>query len=412
MSDSDVIYYNLLMTGNPNQATQAKYEETRNNPFIENPSDYYMSVVRFSIDSAIIPLFVCPIIENPGDPTDRNFTPFTVSFMYGGVAYTENVRYIPSSNTPTPMTLNNPNEKGYYFVYTYTDFIRMVNNAIDAAMLALTTAAGLVGVRNPYFAFDSVNQLISLVVPNQQNPLLPLVNLYETQFSVNNEPLQFGAQPAGMINMYLNGLLLKYFDGFESYFNIGQQALAHLNIIRFSIAKPLFPPQNALNTPLTQTLTSFTVTLPPPAIDLTYTAAPLWYEFIQQYQGIPRWSSFSSIVFLTSTIPVQYEFVPSQIDVSQTNIGNTSFRPIMADFVPDQRDVKAIRSKIIYYPQGPYRLIELKSNQPLRRIDLYIYWADNLNNLYPLFISSNETDSVKLMFIKKDLVKYNKMIAY
>ncbi len=118
------------------------------------------------------------------------------------------------------------------------------------------------------------------------------------------------------------------------------------------------------------------------------------------------------MVFLTSTLPIQNEYIPATAINTSSNSGFAAYRPIITDFVPDLNLAGDTRTRFNYFPQGPYRLITLKSNEPLRRIDLQVFWQDQYQNLYPLSIACNESDTIKIMFIRKSLVKYNHQMAY
>lgn len=402
---SDIIYYNIVMTGSPNQTfTNALYEETRTQPIIDDPSKYYLSVVRFSIDGSTIPLFVCPVIPNPGDLTDVNFTPFVVTLSYNGINYSTNVRYIPSSNAPIPLPPTATNQdivSTYYYVYYYTTFIQMVNNAINTSFNALVLANPGLTIKAPYFQYNTDSEKISLVVPNIDNPLIPGTNVYLTQYNVNGIPA-ITPQPNGTVYMYMNNQLFSFFDGIEVF---SYNGLSNLFIIRDLKNNYYYPPQIGTNTSINQTAISFTND------NINYTTRPEWFIFTQQYNMIFEWNSLSTIVFLTNSLPVNKEFIPSTT-INSISTGTNSFRPVLTDFIPDLNKSGDSRSRFNYYPQGPYRLIELNSHEPLRKIDLRIYWEDHLQNLYPLFITYGECDTIKLMFMKKTLAKYNNQISY
>ena len=72
MSQPAHIYYDLdvvnsiqpsLTTSQSSQPNRLTFTEVRSSPILDNPSDYYLSIVRFSLDTAgSMPLFV-PQIE-------------------------------------------------------------------------------------------------------------------------------------------------------------------------------------------------------------------------------------------------------------------------------------------------------------------------------------------------------------
>lgn len=413
-SGDDVIYYNITMTGSPNAAQSiAQFYEERTQPIINNPSDYYLSVIRFSIDGSYIPIFICPVIANPLDVNDINYTPFTVTLSAEGNDFTQNIRYFPeSSGYPLPLspgvTGKQDISSSYYYVYTYTRFVEMINNAIQVAFNNLIAAHPAYAITQaPYYIFDPDEKIISLIVRNDvlggsniwltpkvpqanpSNPSTPPIN------QLAGQPVQ--PQPSNTIYMYENEYLFAYVDGIDSfgYYQIPDKAL----LLIFSDQKNnyYYPPQNSPNVPATQTPTSFT------DIATNYTTAPEWFIFTQQFQVLQNWNSLESIVFTTTHLPVQVEYIPSSSIITPNGVSGANFKPILTDFVPLLEEVGSTSSRFVYNPSGKYRLIDLKSQIPLRKIDLQIFWQDQFQNLYPLRISYNQSNSVKLMFIKKSM---------
>jgi hypothetical protein len=70
----DRIYYNVSIPHNDavsinGSPTPANYFEVRQNTLFDgSPKDYSMSVVRFTVPTAYIPLHFFPVIPNPLDP--------------------------------------------------------------------------------------------------------------------------------------------------------------------------------------------------------------------------------------------------------------------------------------------------------------------------------------------------------
>ena len=406
--NADVIYYNIIMTCQvAKSSTPAQYEETRTQPIIDDPSDYYMSIIRFSIDGSNIPIAVCPVVPNPNNANDINYTPFSVTLQYGGVNYTSQLSFIPEINVPLlpqpPTTTGQDTTTQYYYMYTYTTLVTMINNAFQSAFTALTTAnPSVASVGAPYIIYDRIQQKFALVIPNT---VISGTNVYQTQFNGSNIPLVGSNQAADMINIFLNSRIYSYFDSIESY-QYQDVVLSNLMIIRDLKNNYYYPPQNGANTSPPQVATSFTNT------NISYTTAPVYYIFYQQYNTISNWNSLSGIVFLTSSLPIQYEYIPASAINPTAGSGFSAFRPIITDFTPVLEQAGDARTRIVYFPQGPYRLISLKSTDPLYKIDLSIWWQDQYQNLYPMTISCNESDSVKIMFMKKSLAKSSNMMSY
>lgn len=424
-SGDDVIYYNIEITGNPtsNVPTPATFYEERTQSILDNPSDYYMSVVRFSIDGWFIPLFVCPVVENPLDSTDLNYTPFVVTLSANGDNYSEHVRYVPESLVnplPKPPVGNVQDlSTSYYYVYTYTRFINMVNQAISVAFGRLIFDHPVFNItQHPYFEYNDITRIISLVIRNDEilgtniwiTPTVPQANILDP----NTPPIDLTAgqpiqpQPSQTIYFYLNEKLFSFFDGFETfgYHNTSFLNKEELFVFRDNRNNHYYPSKDNTNTTINQTELSFS------GVDglgnnAVYTAQPKYFIFRQQYSIISTWNSLSSIVFTTSHLPIQVEYIPSTSIFNTQGSSNAHFRPIVTDFIPDLETPGSTRSRFLYTPSGQYRLIDLHSQIPLRKIDIQMYWQDQYQNLYPLFISYNESNSVKLMFIKKSMANFN-----
>lgn len=412
---SDIIYYNVIMNG-INPATQsnistsalAYYNETRLVPFISNPSEYYMAIVRFSIDGSALPLFVCPVIYNPNNPSDINFTPFVISLSYSGMLYSMNLEYMPNDNSeplppaPTPTIPQGNLSTNYYYVYYITTFLLMLNNALYSAFTKLIIAVpALASYPAPYFVYDSVSELISLVVPNFSIGGGPNVYLTQYDYGATQKPLYGASQPAGTIQILVNSYLYSYLEGLKAFVIIQSGTQPNfLFLIDDLYNNYYYPPQNDVNTSPPQIETSFSTTSG--GVTSTFTAKPEYFIFSQQYLTFGAYNSVSSIVILCN-LPIQNEYIPSFTNNPNNNIGS-SFRNVLTDYVIDPSLLGGQRNKLVYIP-SVYRFIVLNSFDPISRIQLQIYWADNEQNLYPMRVTNGRSNSLKLMFIKKSLLK-------
>jgi hypothetical protein len=86
------------------------------------------------------------------------------------------------------------------------------------------------------------------------------------------------------------------------------------------------------------------------------------------------------------------------------NIATANSVGIITDFNLDLTTPGAQRSVALYSPQI-YRLIDLLSDAPLRKIDIAFWWVDRLNNFYPLYISPYDAITMKIGFFNKRLYR-------
>ncbi len=199
-ADSEMIYYNATMTSTKtadltvSQPPQpVKFNETRDAPIIRDASLYNFSIIKFTMNGPgrELPLFI-PLIQtngtvsaNDGIQTDPNRTIYNLAIPYQrtwnftnnvtGLADTATITLAPSSHAiiyvpeiqnttiaPVPQVpatgiVKQDLSTRYYWVYTYSHFAQMVNDALEAAMVDTFTAFNFfwgtlpTATVNPYF---------------------------------------------------------------------------------------------------------------------------------------------------------------------------------------------------------------------------------------------------------------------
>lgn len=385
--ENDNIYFNIVIdhpdaTFPTNPVTpssgvepvMAEYNVSKTIPILNKASDYYCSVIRFDIPLNATPLMIMPIIPNQGDP---NLTPMIIGISYNGTTYPIHLSYV-ADNVMTAPVQNQTKQviSPYYYVYTYQTLITMIN----VALLSVYTTAGLAALFptaiQPFFYFDPATDLINLVA--------------HTMFTKVVSPAV--ARP----EIFMNTALINYLEAFEVKF-WGYNQPNGMDFT-FMLTNPVTP-YELFGT--TYVYPPYTGTPPNPQI---YTADPIYYRYTQEYSIMQYWSSLRKIVITTMNIPVNTEYIPAANN--PTSSAPTSF-PILTDFVPSVDNAGQSRAIAYYYPTSQYRLIDLLSDDPLKRIDLKIYWEDKDGNLYPLTVSIFQQINVKLAFIKKSLYKNN-----
>ena len=144
------IYYDLNILNNDTTGTQRppflQFTEIRNSPYLMNPSDYFCSVVRFSLETPSLPVIIPQVQIGQNDP---NLTVYSVNIAHptlvpNGVQ--KFVSFVPQSSLvlfPTPTTPIAPSAlvNEYYYTFTYKPFIDMVNTALKSAWTDFLTAS-------------------------------------------------------------------------------------------------------------------------------------------------------------------------------------------------------------------------------------------------------------------------------
>ena len=380
---SDNIYYNITIfpkknndynTMNIQKSEYASYIENRTNAIVDNPSDYYLAFVRFSIPALPIPLFICPIVENQPNiilpypiPAinnlhlpSPNFTPFALKFTYLNNVIQENIIYKPQNNATIPVLEGGKyiSNNNYYYVYSYEWFLEMINDTL-VDMFKRLQLIDASFVDSPYFIFDDNNDTISFIVP--------------TNYTTKN------------VKISMNYKLRVFLSGFTSYtdYNASTGELWYDFII--------------LNTG------NYNGYAEPPA---PITNPPAYIRVFEEYSSLNYWPSVKKIVWLSGSLPIRYEMTTNSDNIG----GQAVSQPIITDFFPTfDRSAGDSRSILSYYQNGPYRLINLTSTTPLTKIDIKAMWEDSYGNLYEIPLVYGQVIDLKLAFFKKkNFNQYNK----
>jgi len=383
-NNNDVIYYNVIINNSTTSPMIANYSEQRTIPLLNDPSEYYMSIIRFAVPGINIPILVCPCTNIPNLPL---FTPYSVTMLYNtGVGFltsTKTVIFYPrdtfENNISPPLNPQDP----YYFIYEYQHFIDLVNNALALATTELITLGAPANIISPYFVFDSITQLISLIAPLGSDGFEGASDYYSIPPGSYNTytPLV----PNLKLGIFVNNDLFPFFQGIETI---------HLsNSVSIGPDYWLLVKNNGNNF----YQSDFTANIYPPR----------FLQMQQQSNALNNWNSFSSMAFLSTSLPALKEFAPV---ISNQNNGNTQSGantiPIITDFIPLLQYAGDQRGDFIYNPSGPYRLVNLISTNPIYSIDISAVWFDQYYRQYPIMLEPTQSISIKIMFVKKTSYRY------
>jgi len=397
----DQIYFDITVSNLQSTTTKPPvfyFNEQRSSPFIMNPEDYYLSILRFTVQTGTLPVFIPSIQPNQGD---RDLTIYSLalewtdpatSILYSsGQTY---VRFYPqdkSADLPPPPSLTTNGIQnaagGYYNVYNYSVVPLLVNAALQVAYAALDAAVVLGGAVlpsgfAPVMTWDSSSDSAVLYFD---------IAGYTTYFPASIYPVP----PAGYspIRMYWNAPLYGLFPSFPTEYLGYSPNLLGKNF--------LFVPVN-LGGIDNGVITPFPVpTAPLPA---TWISTQVY----QEYSTISNFSPIVGLVFTSNTLPIQPNQVSTPLiynNAQELVLGgnNSDFANIITDLVSDTGQYKP---NLVYNPTSEYRLITLYGNRPLSNIDIQVFWRDKFGRLNPFRLASGEAITIKVAFLKKG--KYNK----
>ena len=345
------IYYDVNYTNISDKIVDINFIQSRNEPILKNPSNYYLSVIRFTIPNKTIPIFRYPtkIINNVEIPDDTKFS-VTITVNNNNNIETHQ-KFVLFEQT----TFLNGYDK--FGIYSYNNFLLMINTALASAWIEFTNFTPS-ELKQPYFVYNE-----------ESNGLLSLRVTYPKQ------------DDAFLINIYMNHeLQSQYFQNFQGIINgIDTINLKDFEFPTYDFYSPIIISEN--NNYIT-------------------------YEWKQEVVSIASWNAIRAIIIQSSKLPTRQDL----LNGSSINTENTTsnIRQLITDFEPLGSGQDS-RSRYQYYPQGEYRLLDMLSEQPITDLDIKVLWEDKFQNLYPVKLDIGSFLSIKLMFISKDFYHFSKI---
>lgn len=349
IKDADNIYLNVRINSSAedtkNYSSLASYSVNKEKPILNKPSDYYVAVTDFEIPASLIPLWIARVVPNQPDPNKMTAT-FTM--VYNGTTFGPlNVQYIPVNNDLAPIQ-NQPYQvvTHYYFVFTYNYLIQAFNNTLNDLFIAAGSPGGNQFLP-PYFSLN-----------NKDKQGLQLI--------VSDAFINSGAQ------IFINNFAGNYLSGFDYYYdNITQ--LLEFKFFKFNNICDQYG---------------------------HYDVNGEYWIFEQQYYCLTEWDALKKIIIYTSSLPIKNQET-SSTNLLSRDLNNQS--PILFSFVPDYKTASGTRTTIYYEEKEQYRLTDLQSEIPLRKIDIQVAWQNNIGEIFPIYLQPYQCCNLQLGFFKKSL---------
>ena len=390
---SDQIYYDITVSNfqsNEIAPQPFTFTESRTIPFVQCPQDYYLSILRFSIDSGTLPVFIPSIQPGSADP---NLTIYSISMSWMDETafpprtynFQKFIEWIPQDiSIPVPdapsRTFNGLqlNDSGYYNCYSYTWLCFVIYTAMQQCMFGLEAAVVAGGVAlypdfsyAPVFNWDTSSNRAVIYADAQV-------------WDLNSAFLNFA--PA---NLYFNAPLFGLFSSFPSrYLGYGQPFGKDFRILVVDVGgtniSPLIPPQA------------------PPQLPATQYFSYLAIACFQETSTTCNITPIQAIVFCTNTLPVEPNQVSTPIvysNNSTTGFGsNAATANILTDLISD---TGLYQPNLVYTPTSSYRLLTMRGNAPLNNIDISVFYRLRNGSLTPFRLQSGGSLSMKLAFLSK-----------
>ena len=341
------------------------FQDIRNEPIVPKASDYEMSVVKFSIDTPSIPLYIAEI--QPGPNTDPLKTIYTVNLSYltGGVetflAAPIPVQWVTRDFTDTLGTNPSLNPNGLqsitraYNSYSYTDLIECINTSFVAAKAALDILFPiLVPIEAPSLSWD---------ISGVKADLYCRKDLY-------SEGLP------DQIRVHISKSLYPLFSSFPV-----DKSKVTADRVEYRIRTTDFGTNNVIQ----------------------FFGINSALKIEQEYSTSQTWSPYLSIVFTSNLLPFQTEYqspptIYSEGSLQAINENRNSYFNVITDL--SSQDF-SFRSNLLYLPTAEYRFVSLFGNSPIYKVDFNVYLQSKLGFYVPFTLHSNCSVLLKILFRKK-----------
>jgi hypothetical protein len=338
-----------------------RFEETRNSPFLPgDSSDYFCSILRFSVQTGNeIPVFI-PRIETGPSQMDVNKTVYTVSIEHNGNTKTVPLIWEPwdlSEKPPSAPVLKQDIKNRYYYMSNFAEFVPMMNTALKEAWKITNPKKD----NAPFIDFD----------PDSCKFIMNA----DVDFITKGSHIFF--------NTSLYELLCSFpakFFGYMGDKNYRLQFFINQDIN----TKPIYKPSESGKCQV---------------VDYNV------LHMFQEIATVPLWSPVRSIVFTTSLLPIKATntsapkvFNDKETTASISSTGAPNLASIITDFEVGITASNQYRPNILFSIESEYRLIDMYSMTNLNRIDITVYWKSAFGDLIPLHLNPGCSASLKLLF--------------
>jgi hypothetical protein len=433
-TDPNHIYYDLQLLNNDtvgkSESLPVRFSETRTSTLLANPSEYFLSIQRFSLDTPSLPLFL-PEVETRTDTffnvaSDPNQLVYKMAIYEWGSGSDPFIKPVMFSNQynivvqpPTILdidALSNP----YYFVYQYRDFIDMLNVTLQGLCQAGS-------VPPPFIDIDTSN-IITIYFPQKTSVAGGEATIGGYDPIWNDDPSDAGKWVLCLNSplwALLNSLQTRYIDSLNNLGTLSQgtqpftlltdpTATAGWYVVKVNPSQTTASATPSVyNVNQTGGFPAFGhhyLTLPSastfPFISDLYLNVTSWSVNTTPYSPTPVWNCVRQLIFTTALMPIVNELVATPAIFNSnialdTDSANNNFSPIITDLeVPFTRGDET-KPSISYTPTAEYRLIDLQSNSPINSIEISIFWKDVYGGVHPFLLEPGCNASLKILFRRK-----------
>lgn len=373
----DRVYYDVVISNlsDNNRPIPLYFNETRNSPFVLDPQSYYLSIVRFTLDTVTLPV-ITPDIQ-PNQP-NRDLTVYSVTLQWTNpvapfqtFVQQEFIQFAPQDQAATvpapPSQTNNGlqnNSTGYYNIYNFSYFLLLLNQTFTTCFNNLNAQVVAAGLALP-------TTYAPVMSADAQNGIALL----------SGDAAGYDDQTSNFISIYFNASLFTLFSSLPFI------------IENFDVVP------NGKNARIIMSGFGGSNLVPFPPVAPLYTAI----QVAQEFSTLSAWTPITAIVFTSNTLPI----VANQLSAPllffngqrfSSGGNNANIAQVITDFVGNEGIYKP---SITYIPSAQYRLISLVGNTPLYNLDVEVFYKTRAGELIPFRLGSGATATIKFLFTRR-----------
>ena len=182
-------YYDALVSNynSPNKQIPLIFNDTRSSPLIKDTTGYCMSIVRFTLDTNLLPVFIPTMQTNSSTQTV-----YSITMQYNGIYFQQYMQFLPQDTSSI--------SANYFHVYNFQYVCMLINNTFTQCYEGLVQKCELQGINldptieTPIITYEATTQLFTITA--------------DSNYGINN---------AGSIQIYFNNAMQSLFL-FNAYF--------------------------------------------------------------------------------------------------------------------------------------------------------------------------------------------------
>jgi len=351
--ERNIVYYNASIYNNTIYPIPVGIVDTRGTSIIDSPQEWEMSIIRFDATNLhLIPigcLYMQPgAIEGVLSPT---FLSFTMTYL--GVDYIQYVlfgRYISLFDMGS--------------IKSYQEILDRMNICIVAIFASLPIGPSV--TTPPMLVYNTETQLISFY--------------FEENWSLVSDVLLYG-------NISTHDLL------FSMPIIIGGFNQINGKDVQFNFKNGYIKSAPSLVAGKRDNFPYITNSIPNNMLYMP-----------QEALSISSWGNIRSLFLTSSSLPIYSDLIPFSANVSDLSFSNNSINMI-SDFVFNiETNPMSDRIKVEYLPTAEYRLLSLRGKEPIKRIQIDVFYTLPNGRNIQLLIEPGASFNVKIMFRRKNIL--------